>query len=336
MRVVFFGTPDFAVPTLEKLLIDQNHEVIAVVTQPDKRRGRGSKTIPSPIKKVALNHNIPVWHPNRIKKDQQTLKLLETTQADFFVVVAYGQILSSQILNMPKYGCINVHGSILPQYRGAAPIQWSIYDGQTKTGITTMAMDEGMDTGATLLEAHSPISLFDNADTLAQRLAFQGANLLMETLAKLPEIKPLSQDNNLATYARLITKEDYLINWSKSALAIHNQVRAFYPNCVTSFRGENLKISQTLPLDDLDGLELPPELSKVKSYLSNLEQIKGEVGEIVKTIKNFGFVVQTGSGLLLILQVQLAGKKLQSAWNFVNGTHLELGEILTIDYTPLM
>ncbi|WP_069790103.1 methionyl-tRNA formyltransferase [Cyanobacterium sp. IPPAS B-1200] len=328
MRVVFFGTPDFAVATLSKLLSDENHQVIAVVTQPDKRRGRGSKMIPSPIKKIALQHNLPIWQPNRIKKDQATLELLETTQADVFVVVAYGQILSSQILQMPKHGCINVHGSILPQYRGAAPIQWSIYDGEKKTGITTMLMDEGMDTGAMLLTATTPISLFDNSDTLAQQLATQGADLLLETLAKLPKINPVAQDDNLATYARLINKEDYPIDWTKSASQIHNQIRAFYPNCFTTFRQQKLKVSASLPLTDIENIELPPEFTKIKSYLSDINSVKGGVGEVVKTIKNFGFVVQTGSGLLLILEVQLAGKKLQSAWNFINGTRLELGEYL--------
>ncbi|MBE9222697.1 methionyl-tRNA formyltransferase [Cyanobacterium stanieri LEGE 03274] len=329
MRIVFFGTPDFAVATLEKLLNDNNHQVIAVVTQPDKRRGRGSKMIPSAVKKTALQHNLPIWQPHRIKKDQTTLQLLQQSQADVFVVVAYGQILSSQILQMPKYGCINVHGSILPEYRGAAPIQWSIYDGKQETGITTMLMDEGMDTGAMLLKAYTPISLLENSDTLAEKLATQGAQLLLQTLAKLPDIKPTPQDDALATHARLINKEDYLINWKNSAGQIHNQIRAFYPNCFTTFRQQKLKICNSIPLQDIENLELPPELLKIKSYLSDIDSVKGEVGEIVKTVKNFGFIVQTGSGLLLILEVQLAGKKLQSAWNFINGTHLQLGEFLS-------
>jgi len=326
MRVVFFGTPHFAVATLKKLLNQANHEVVAVVTQPDKRRGRGNKTIPSPVKKVALENNIPVWQPHRIKKDQQTLALLAETEADVFVVVAYGQILSTQILNMPKYGCINVHGSILPQYRGAAPIQWSIYDGEIETGITTMLMDEGMDTGAMLLKAYTSINLFDNVESVGEKLATQGADLLIETLANLSEITPIAQENELATYARLISKEDYRIDWSKSALEIHNQVRAFYPNCFTFFREQNLKISKTLPLGEMENIDFPQELIKIKSYLVDIDDVGGKVGEVVKMIKNFGFVVQTGTGLLLVLEVQLAGKKSQSAWNFINGTHLELGE----------
>ncbi|BAQ65691.1 methionyl-tRNA formyltransferase [Geminocystis sp. NIES-3709] len=330
MRIVFFGTPKFAVTTLEKLLTDSPHEITAVVTQPDKRRGRGNKMIPSPVKELALKHNLPVWQPIRIKKDKETLELLHKSHSDIFVVVAYGQILSRKILNMPKLGCINVHGSILPEYRGAAPIQWSIYDGKTETGITTMLMDEGMDTGDMLLKAYKPIDLFINVEQLSGKLASQGADLLLETLEKLEkqEIQPIPQDNDLATYARLIEKEDYNINWHKSALEIHNQVRAFYPHCITNFRGQILKVIETIPLTEITTIDLPPHLSKLPSFLQDIDQLSGKIGEILKTIKNFGFVVQTKQGLLLILEVQLAGKKQQSAWNFINGTHLQLGEKL--------
>jgi methionyl-tRNA formyltransferase len=330
MRIVFFGTPTFAVKTLEKLLAEKNHQVVAVVTQPDKKRGRGNQLIPSPVKEVALKHNLPLWQPVRIKKNQETLNLLEQTQADVFVVVAYGQILSRRILDMPKYGCINVHGSILPEYRGAAPIQWSIYDGKEETGITTMLMNEGMDTGEMLLKAYTAIDLFTNFEELSTKLAEQGANLLLETLNELErgKIQPTPQNDELATYARLITKDDFLIDWSQSALQIHNQIRAFYPHCLTTFRGESLKISKSLPLEQLQADNLPDDYKKLSSHLINLEQIKGKRGEIVKLIKNFGFVVQTDEGLLLVLEVQLAGKKLQSAWNFINGTRLEIGENL--------
>ncbi|BAQ62078.1 methionyl-tRNA formyltransferase [Geminocystis sp. NIES-3708] len=332
MRIVFFGTPEFAVTTLEKLLHESPHEVIAVVTQPDKKRGRGNKMIPSPVKELALKHHLPVWQPTRIKKDKETLESLHKSPADVFVVVAYGQILSKKILNMPKLGCINVHGSILPEYRGAAPIQWSIYDGKTETGVTTMLMDEGMDTGGMLLKAHTPIDLFSNVEDLSLNLASQGADLLLETLIKLEknDIKPILQDESSATYARLIDKADYHINWNKSALQIHNQIRAFYPHCITIFRDQILKITQSLPLIEINSLNLPPNLMKLPALLKDINTVSGEIGEIVKTIKNFGFIVQTGSDLLLILEVQLAGKKQQSAWNFINGTHLQLGEKLSV------
>lgn len=330
MRIIFFGTPEFAVTTLEKLINSENHDVIAVVTQPDKKRGRGNKMIPSPVKEDAIAHNLPVWQPTRIKKHQETLNLLKESQADAFVVVAYGQILSSEILTMPKFGCINVHGSILPEYRGAAPIQWSIVDGKEETGITTMLMNEGMDTGDMLLKAYTPINLFTNLEELSIALANQGADLLLETLDKMAkqEITPIPQDNEKATYARLINKEDYILDWSKSALQIHNQIRGFYPDCFTTFRGQNLKVTKSLPLAEIKNLSLPSEFQKLPNYLQDIDNYSGKIGEIVKTIKNFGFVVQTGEGLLLILEVQLAGKKLQSAWNFINGTRLETGETL--------
>lgn len=330
MRIVFFGTPQFAVTTLEKLLQHNHFEVVAVVTQPDKKRGRGNKLIPSPVKKVAIDHKIPVWQPLKIKKDKNTLEELEEANADAFVVVAYGQILASQILKMPKLGCINVHGSILPQYRGAAPIQWSIRNGDRQTGITTMLMDEGMDTGPMLLKSYTTINLWDNFYDLAVKLAQQGGDLLIETLLKLEkgEIKPIPQDDNLATYARLINKSDYIINWSNSALEIHNQIRGFYPNCFTSFRNKSLKIMASLPIQEAKEIDLPPQLTKLASYYQELDQLSGEIGEVVKIIKNLGFVVQTGNNLLLILEVQLAGKKVQSAWDFINGTHIKVGEKL--------
>ena len=229
MKVVFFGTPQFAVPTLEKLLNNPGFEVLAVVTQPDKRRGRGNQLIPSPVKIIATNHNLSVWQPQRIKKDTETLSQLKQLGADVFVVVAYGQILSQEILDMPKLGCINVHGSILPKYRGAAPIQWCIYNGEKETGIVTMLMDAGMDTGAMLLKATTPIALLDNAQNVAERLATIGADLLVETVFKLErqEIELIPQDNSQATYAPLIKKQDYELDWSKSAIQLHNQIRGF-------------------------------------------------------------------------------------------------------------
>lgn len=218
----------------------------------------------------------------------------------------------------------------MPEYRGAAPIQWSLFDGKKETGITTMLMNEGMDTGDMLLKSYTPINLFTNFNDLSVQLANQGADLLLETLEKisLGQLTPIPQNDTKATYARLISKEDYTIDWSKSALEIHNQIRGFYPNCVTIFRGQNLKITQSLPLGEIENLELPPQFQKLPNYLQGINEISGNVGEIVKTIKNFGFVVQTGNGLLLILEVQLAGKKLQSAWSFINGTRLEVGESL--------
>ena len=327
MKIVFFGTPQFAVPTLQSLIEHPEFEVVAVVTQPDKRRGRGSKTIPSAIKKIAVEHDIPVWQPKRVKKSQETLAKLRDTNADAFVVVAYGQILSQEILDMPRIGCINVHGSILPQYRGAAPIQWSIYNGDRETGITTMLMDQGLDTGDMLLKAYTKIDLLDNALDIAIKLANQGAELLIETLLKLDSnaLKPTEQNDDESSYARLIDKADYVIDWSRDAIAIHNQIRAFYPSCVTSFRGQQLKVKATIPLVGECLEQLPTQLQE---KWSELGQLSGDSGAIVTNIKNFGTVIQTGSGLLLLTQVQLAGKKAQSGWDFVNGMRLSVGEKL--------
>ena len=330
MQIVFFGTPQFAIPTLEKLIAHPEFRVIGVVTQPDKRRGRGKQMIPSSVKKIALAHNLPVWQPKRIKKDGETLEKLRQTSADAFVVVAYGQILSPEILAMPKLGCINVHGSILPQYRGAAPIQWSIYHGNNETGITTMLMDEGLDTGAMLEKAYTPIGLLDNADVIVAKLAEQGADLLVESLLKLQDgkITPIPQDSSQATYAPLIEKANYTIDWSLSAIKIHNQVRAFYPNCLTSFREQSLKIIATVPLGEAYWEQLPPELGILAEKWTEISSLSGNPGEVVYHLKKLGPVIQTGAGFLLLREVQLAGKRPQSGWDFVNGTRLAVGEKL--------
>jgi len=327
MKIVFFGTPQFAVPTLNKLRSHSEIEVLGVVTQPDKRRGRGSKTQPSAVKQVALEHNLPVWQPKRIKKDRQAIDELAALEADVFVVVAYGQILSQEILDLPKLGCINVHGSLLPKYRGAAPIQWSIVNGDRTTGITTMLMDIGMDTGDMLLKAETEIGLLDNARDLAVKLSSQGADLLIDTLLKLEQqkITPTPQKDNQATHARMIEKEDFAIDWSKSAIAIHNQIRGFFPSCFAMLEDKKLKISATVPITADTIANLPDEYSSIKQQYEELTSLKGKPGEIVKNIKNHGAIVQTGSGLLLLEQVQLAGKRSQSGWDFVNGMRIEVG-----------
>ncbi len=328
MKIVFFGTPQFAVPTLIKLL-ESDIEVLAVVTQPDKRRGRGNQTQSSAIKQIALEHSLPIWQPKRIKKEQETLAQLKATEADAFVVVAYGQILSLEILAMPRLGCINVHGSLLPSYRGAAPIQWSMVNGDRTTGITTMLMNAGMDTGDILLQAETEIKLLDNAHDLAVILANQGADLLLETLFKLEAqaITPTPQDDRLATYARLIEKSDFAIDWSQSAIAIHNQVRGFFPNCFATLQDQKLKLSATVPITKSTLNSLPEEYSSLKQQYPELASLTGQPGAIVQKLKNQGAVVQTGSGLLLLKQVQLAGKRAQSGWDFVNGMRLEVGTV---------
>ena len=328
MKVVYFGTPQFAVPSLVRLLKDPDFEIIAVITQPDKRRGRGNKVTPSPVKVVANEAGIPVWQPQKIKQDTDTLNFLSTCQADAFVVVAYGQILSQGILDMPRLGSINGHGSILPMYRGAAPIQWSLYNGESKTGVTTMLMDAGMDTGPMLLEETIPIGLLDNAWTIAETLSKLTAELLLSTLHKLDgqAIRPVPQIEEQATYAPLIKKADYVIDWQRSALDIHNQIRGFYPNCVTQLRQQSLKISETVPLDESIWDRLPQTYQLLERDYTALES--NVPGEVAAIWKNYGPIIGTGSGYLLLHQLQPAGKKAQSGWAFANGSRLAVGERL--------
>ncbi len=330
MKVVFFGTPHFAVPTLQILLATPEVDVLAVVTQPDKRRSRGSQLDHSPVKSLALDHNLPVWQPQRVKKDSDTLDFLRQSQADLFVVVAYGQILSQEILDMPALGCVNVHSSLLPKYRGAAPIQWSLYNGEVETGVTTMQMEAGLDTGPILLTAQVPIELLDNAERLAHTLSAVGAELLLETVVKLgrQQIQPIPQNDPDSTYAPLIQKENYLLDWSRSAIALHNQIRGFFPNCITQFRGQDLKIIATAPVGDRYWDKLPPSFSVLEHNWPALYSGEGKPGEIVSIAKHIGPIIQTGDGLLLLQQVQFAGKRAQSGWDFANGMHLLVGEML--------
>lgn len=330
MKIVFFGTPEFAVPSLQRLLSQPGFEVLAVVTQPDKRRGRGNDLIPSPVKAIATAQQLPVWQPKSVKKNAETLANLRATQADVFVVVAYGQILSQEILDMPRLGCVNSHGSMLPKYRGAAPIQWSLYHGDRETGITTMLMDAGMDTGAMLLEVRTPVGVLENFEQVAARLADLSGELLVQTLLGLAagSVSPRPQDAHQATYAPLIQKQDYELDWSRPAIALHNQVRGFYPNCFTQFRGDNLKVTVTVPLHADLWAELPDAYQALQSQWLTWQASAMAPGQVVAIAKGWGPVVQTGEGLLLLQTVQLAGKRSQSGSDFANGTRLAIREQL--------
>ena len=241
-------------------------------------------------------------------------------------MVAYGQILSQEILDLPKSGCVNVHGSLLPLYRGAAPIQRCLTDGVTVTGITTMLMDAGMDTGAMLLKYETQVSLMDNADELAAKLAIAGADLLIETIISLDRITPTPQAHLATISAPPIQKSEYLIDWTRSNISIHNQIRGFYPNCVAIFRAQSLKIIATVPMSAEFQADLSPELQKLLPELASLDL--SIPGTIVKIVKGLGPIVQTGSGCLLLREVQLAGKRPQSGTDLVNGMRLAVGEVL--------
>lgn len=329
LRVIYFGTPQFAVPTLERLLAHPDFEVAGVVTQPDKRRGRGRGVTPSPVKQVAQGAEIPIWQPQRIKADEPTLAQLEAVGADAFVVVAYGQLLSARILAMPRLGCINGHGSLLPAYRGAAPIQWCLVRGDTTTGMTTMQMDIGMDTGPMLQTTTLPIGLLDHSQHLAVALAQQCADLLPCTLLALDQgqITPIPQNEAQATYAPLIQKADYTLDWHQSALDLHNQVRGFYPNAVTAYQEQPLKVLATAPLVTDCWSQLPADLANLRSSVEVLPSTEPP-GTVIALLKGHGPVITTGAGPLLLRQVKPRGKQAQSGWDFANGSRLQVGESL--------
>jgi len=329
LRVIYFGTPQFAVPTLKRLLADPAFEVAGVVTQPDKRRGRGRGVMPSPVKQVAQKAELPIWQPQRIKADEPTLAQLETVRADAFVVVAYGQLLSAQILAMPRLGCINGHGSLLPAYRGAAPIQWCLVQGETTTGMTAMQMDIGMDTGPMLQTTTLPIGLLDHSLDLAAALAQQCADLLPRTLLALDQgtITPIPQDEAQATYAPLIQKADYTLDWQQSALDIHNRVRGFYPNAVTAYRNQPLKVLATAPLVAHCWPHLPADLVALRPGVEALSSAEPP-GTVLALLKGQGPVIATGAGPILLRQVKPSGKQAQSGWDFANGSRLQVGETL--------
>lgn len=321
MRVVFFGTPQFAVPTLQQLLDAPDVEVVAVVSQPDRRRGRGSQVSASPVKALAIAHDLPVWQPERLRRDPEVLSQLQQTNADAFVVVAYGQLLPAEVLAMPRLGCINVHGSLLPAYRGAAPIQWSLINGDRETGIVTMQMDVGMDTGPMLLRWTTPIALDDNSQRLGDRLATAGAELLLQTLRQLEQgqLTATPQDEADATYARLLQKEDFQLTWVQSALELHNQIRGLYPGASLPVQGDRLKVLASLPLGL--GLSLPADYAAWQNW----QPEPAKPGTVLAIAKSEGPIVATREGALLLLQVQPAGRKPLSGWDWANGLRLQEG-----------
>ncbi|MCI7656991.1 methionyl-tRNA formyltransferase [Anaerotignum sp.] len=308
MRVIFMGTPDFAVPSLEALLT--KHEVVLVVTQPDKPKGRGKKMVPTPVKACALEHGIPVLQPEKVK-EPEFVERLRSYEPDLIAVTAFGQILSEPILEMPKYGCINVHGSLLPKYRGAAPMQWSIIDGEKVTGITTMYMAKGLDSGDMLLKAEVEITDEDTFATIHDKMAVTGANLLLDTLDQLEAgtLERIPQDHDAATYAPMITKETGHIDWSKNRQDIINLIRGLnpVPAAYSIYEEEVLKIFGAVP--------------------SDVEADGAANGEIVAVTKK-GFVVKCGDGCLLITEVQARGGKRMMTDAYLRGHAMKEGILL--------
>ena len=307
-RILFFGTPSFAVPSLEGLLQGPD-EVIAVVTQPDREKGRGRKVVASPVKEAVLRHGLTVLQPENVKEEsfQKTVREL---QPDLIIVVAYGQILPKSLLEIPKQGAVNVHGSLLPAYRGSSPIAWAILKGEKKTGVTTMMMDACMDTGDILLQSEVLIAERETFETLHDRLSLTGAELLTETLKKMKigEVRPVPQDHSKATYAPLLKKEDGRIDWKKGAEEIDRRVRAFtpWPGAYTEWSGRLLKIYSG------------------EAKESNGQGNPGTVAWVgAETIE-----VKTGSGSFLIKEVQLEGKKRMVVRDFLSGNPVPIGTVL--------
>lgn len=305
LKIIFMGTPEFAVSSLQALL-DSRHEVVAVVTQPDRPRGRGRKLTAPPIKDLALQAGVEVLQPVAIKTEAFRDELA-SYQADIFAVTAYGRILPGPLLNIPPMGTINVHGSILPKYRGAAPVQWAILNGETEAGVTIMQMDEGLDTGDILLPGAIPVAPDDTAATMALKLAELGGRLLVEALDKLQagELKPQPQDNSLVTLAPPLTKEQGQIDWFEPALAISCRIRGLdpWPTAYTFLHGKRLRLFQ-------------PEI------VSNSDS--SEPGTICAADKN-GLLIATGLESLLIKEVQLAGSKRMAVGPFLQGHKLTPG-----------
>lgn len=307
-KIIFMGTPDFACPTLQ-VLLDRGEQVTAVFTQPDRPKGRGQKLQQPPVKELALQHGLPVLQPPKIRVPE-VIEHIREMQPDLIVVVAFGQILPKALLDIPPHGCINVHASLLPRYRGAAPLNWCIVNGETETGVTTMLMDVGLDTGPMLLKKATPIGPDEDIASLHDRMALLGAELLGETLDRLKAgtVSPEPQDDSQSCYAPLLKKEDGLIDWSRPAVAIHNLVRGFslWPGAVTTLAGEPLKLFRTAPAE---GSGIP--------------------GTVLNVSKG-GIEVACGTDSLLIFELQAAGSRRMDAASFLAGHLLTPGTRLGI------
>lgn len=302
MRIVFMGTPDFAVPSLQAL-IDAGHDVCAVYTQPDKPQGRKQILTAPPVKTLALEHDIPVFQPNTLKNEDEQARLRELAP-EVIIVVAYGKLLPKAVLDIPPHGCINVHGSLLPRWRGAAPIQWAVIAGDEMAGVTTMQMAEGLDTGDMLLTYETKVGEKETAGELFDRLAQAGAELLTETLVKLNDITPRPQDDAQSCYAHMLDKQMAVIDWSKSAHEIDCLIRGLnpWPIALTMLFGERLKV-----------------------FAAEKAAGNGEPGTVLEADPKKGLTVACGEGALKLIEIQLVGGKRMKATDFLRGHAIEVG-----------
>lgn len=325
MKLVFMGTPDFAVSTLSAL-VEAGHQVAAVVTQPDKPKGRGKAVLMTPVKEKAVEYGIPVYQPERVKKDETFFQTLTEIAPDAIVVAAFGQILPKRILELPKYGCVNVHASLLPKYRGSAPIQWAVIDGEKETGITTMMMDVGLDTGDMLEKVIVPLDEKETGGSLFDKLSLAGGALIVSTLEKLEAgtAVRVRQPEEGATYAKMLDKSLGEIDWTMDAAAIERLVRGLnpWPSAYTHYQGKTLKIwaaDVVEPAADGEGAESTSDFADPSQGIT--------CGTVTEVGKEY-FLVQTGSGMLSVKELQLEGKKRMDAGAFLRGYQLEAGTIL--------
>lgn len=321
MKVIYMGSPDFAVGPLEAIL-ETGHEVQLVVTQPDKKKGRGKELQFTPVKECAIKHGIEVFQPVKIKTEE-AVERLRQYDADVFVVAAFGQILSEEILNMPKYGCINIHASLLPKYRGAAPIQWAILNGEKETGVTIMKMDAGIDTGDMLLKEVVAISEKETGETLHDKLSEAGSALIVKALDSLEknEVTPQKQEDALSCYAKMLTKDLGHIDWSRSAVEIERFIRGLnpWPSAYTYFQGKTVKIWEADVLGEQDAHY---------QELANANRAAADTaGTVVEATKE-QIVVACGEGMLVIKALQLEGKKRMTTKEFLLGRTMETGTFL--------
>ena len=308
MKIIFMGTPDFAAASLEALIASR-HEIQAVVTQPDKPKGRKGELTPSPVKVIAKREGIKVYQPLKVR-DEEFVKTLRAYNPDVMVVVAFGQIIPLSILQMPKYGCVNIHGSLLPKYRGAAPIQWAVLDGEKETGITTILMDEGIDTGDILLKKTIKIDTDETSGSLFDKLMALGAETILETLDELEKgsLTPIKQGESPTAYAKMLTKAMGLIDFTRPAKELDCFVRGMdpWPSAYTRLSGKTLK------------------LWKVRAVEGS-----GKAGSVIGIGKE-SFIVACGEGAIEVLEVQLEGKKRMSAGDFLKGSTLNIGQELGV------
>ncbi len=335
MRLLFWGTPAYAVQTLSALHA-AGHSIVGVVTQPDRRRGRGKQLVPSRVKQRAEEIGCPVFTPERIRHDSACQQQLAELQPDASIVVAFGQILPRDVLQQPPLGCWNGHGSLLPRWRGAGPIQWSLLEGDVETGVGIMAMEEGLDTGPVLLERKLKIGLLENADQLGERLSRLTAELMVEAVPLIEMAGPGSEaerwraldmrfQSDEHTYARMLKKGDYQIDWSASALSIHRQVMGLYPGAQTNCKGKRLKIQSTEPLIE----RLIDQLSaEATALIGSWPTGKHEPGRVLAAVQDLGIVVSSSGCPLLIREAQLEGKSRSRGQTLVQQMQSEVGSQL--------